>query len=172
MSVTSKADVVKELQQDNTIVHDTMSDWEITFDESSTRHQYEKISEAELSECVTAATLYEWKIQCMASFQTFQVAASLCAVTKKLLEDDNNDVEYDKVLANSGKLGVLNSFYILVSGDNNYYYKLEERPVGKCSYDSCTKQSYGIPNNFRSINEREIVSKAWLKSNFTAICTD
>jgi hypothetical protein len=46
MSATSKTDVVKELQHDNTIVHRTMFDWEITFDESSTKHQYEKISEA------------------------------------------------------------------------------------------------------------------------------
>jgi hypothetical protein len=39
--------------------------------------------------------------------------------------------------------------------------------LGKCSYDSRTNQYYGIPNNFKSINEQEIVSQVWLKSNFT-----
>jgi hypothetical protein len=39
--------------------------------------------------------------------------------------------------------------------------------LGKCSYDSRTNQYYGIPNNFKSINEREILSQVWLKSNFT-----
>jgi hypothetical protein len=48
------------------------------------------------------------------------------AVTKKLPEDDNKNALYDKVLLNRGEVGVLNSFYFLVSGDNNYYYKFGE----------------------------------------------
>jgi hypothetical protein len=106
MNATCKDEVMKAIEEDNSLVYNINFDWEISFnDAKSPEHKYEKISEAELGDCVTAHAIYEWKIQCMASFQIMQVACSFVSVEKTFPEDDEKDLEYKKVVSNRGSIG-------------------------------------------------------------------